>query len=89
MEAQLAKTKWLASAMYTLADAEITPYVERIDRLGLAGMWDNRPRLADWFQRIKARQSFAAIADYPPSDYDDRGRDGAKDWPKIKTMIAA
>ena len=75
--------------MFTLADIEITPYVERIDRLGLSAMWDNRPHLADWLKRIKARPSFKMIADYPPSDYDDRGRDGQKDWPKIKAMIAA
>jgi glutathione S-transferase len=89
MEAQLAKTRWLASDAFTLADIEITPYVERIDRLGLAGMWQDRPRLADWFGRIKARPSFKAIADYPPSDYDDTGRDGLKDWPRIKELIAA
>jgi glutathione S-transferase len=46
MEAQLTKTMWLASDMYTLADAEITPYVERADRLGLAGLWERRPRVA-------------------------------------------
>ena len=64
--------------MYTLADAEITPYVERIDRLGLAGMWDSRPRLADWFRRIKARPSFTAISDYPPADYDDTAAMGSR-----------
>ena len=42
MEAQLGKTKWLASDDYTLADIEITPYVERIDRLGLALMRANQ-----------------------------------------------
>ena len=90
MEAQLGKTKWLASDTYTLADIEITPYVERIARLGLAGMWENRPRLADWFSRIKARPSFKAIADYPPTTgYDDTGRDGLKSWPRIKELIAA
>jgi glutathione S-transferase len=89
MEAQLGKTKWLASDIYTLADAEITPYVERIDRLGLASMWENRPHLTDWFSRIKARPSFKALSDYLPTDYDDRGRDGLKDWPRIKQMIAA
>jgi glutathione S-transferase len=89
METQLGKTQWLASDMYTLADAEITPYVERIDRLGLAAMWDSRPRLADWLRRIKARPSFTAISDYPPADYDDRGRDGLRDWSRIKQMIAA
>jgi glutathione S-transferase len=89
MEAALAQTQWLASDMFTLADIEITPYVERIDRLGLAGMWEHRPRLADWFQRIKARTSFKMIADYPPTDYDDTGRDGLKSWPRVKEMIAA
>jgi glutathione S-transferase len=88
MEAQLGRTRWLACDMYSLADAEITPYVERIDRLGLAAMWDQRPRLAEWFSQIKARPSFAGIADYPPSDYDDRGRDGRMDWPRIREMIA-
>ena len=89
MEAQLGKTKWLASDMFTLADIEITPYVERIDRLGLNGMWESRPRLADWFARIKARPSFKMISDYPPSDYDDTGRDGRKSWPRIKELIGA
>jgi glutathione S-transferase len=89
IETQLGKTKWLASDMFTLADIEITPYVERIDRLGLAGMWQDRPRLADWFKRIKARSSFKAISDFPPSDYDDTGRDGLKSWPRIKELIAA
>lgn len=88
MEAQLGKTKWLASDTYTLADAEITPYIERADRLGLAGLWEERPRVADWFARVKARPSFAGISDYPPTDYDDTGRDGLKDWPRIKELIA-
>jgi len=89
MERQLGKTTWLASDVYTLADAEIAPYIERADRLGLAGLWEHRPRLADWFARVKARPSFKGVADYPPTDYDDTGRDGLKDWPKIKALIAS
>jgi glutathione S-transferase len=68
---------------------EITPYVERIDRLGLAAMWENRPHVADWFSRIKARPSFRAISEYPPTDYDDTGRDGLKHWSRVKELIAA
>ncbi len=90
IEGQLGKTKWLACDMFSLADLEITPYVERIDRLGLAGLWEHRPRLAEWFASIKARPSYKAITDFPPTDYyDDTGRDGLKDWPRIKQMIAA
>jgi len=89
IEAQLSKTKWLSSNMFTLADIEVVPYIERIDRLGLAEMWEDRPQLADWFARIKARSSFKAIANYLPTDFDDTGRDGLKDWPRIKQLIAA
>jgi hypothetical protein len=38
--------------------------------------------------RIKARPSFKGISDYPPTDYDDTGRDGLKSWPRIKRLIA-
>jgi glutathione S-transferase len=89
IEAQLGKTLWLAGDAYTLADAEIAPYIERADRLGLAGLWESRPRLADWFARVKARPSFIGITNYPPTDYDDTGHDGLKDWPRIKALIAA
>jgi glutathione S-transferase len=88
MEGELGKTRWLACETYSLADAEITPYIERMDRLGLAGLWDGRPRVADWFARIKMRPSYQAISDYPPTDYDDTGRDGLKSWPRIKELIA-
>jgi glutathione S-transferase len=77
-----------ARDMFTLADIEITPYVERIDRIGLAGMWEGRPHLAAWFKRVKARPTFKAISDYPPSDYDDTGRDGLQNWPRIKERMA-
>jgi hypothetical protein len=32
---------------------------------------ENRPRVADWFARIKARPRYKGIADYPPTEYDD------------------
>jgi glutathione S-transferase len=89
MEAQLRQTTWLASDAYTLADAEITPYIERCDRLGLAGLWEDRPRVADWYKRIKARPSYTGISNYPPTDYDDTGRDGLGSWPRIRELIAA
>jgi hypothetical protein len=62
--------------------------VERDNRLRLAGLWENRPRVADWYARIEARASYKGIADYPPDDYDDTGRDGLRGWPRIKQFIA-
>jgi len=35
-------------------------------------MWEKRPRLADWFARIKARPSFKGDCRLSADDYDDR-----------------
>ena len=64
-------------------------YEVLFDRLGLAGLWESRPRVAEWFTRIKTRPSFKGISDYPPIDYDDNGRDGLQNWTRIKELIAA
>src|SRR4029078_8840720 len=55
MEVQLGKTPGVACDRDTPADGEITALIERVDRLGLAGLWESRPHVLDWFTRIKAR----------------------------------
>jgi glutathione S-transferase len=91
MEAQLQKTAWLAGERYSLADIALIPYIERADRLGLAGLWvPERPGVTDWLARFKARPTFkTAIADFPPHDFNDLGQRGLKDWPRIKELISA
>lgn len=66
MEAALARSPWLAGDTYTLADAAATPYVARLEMLGLLEIWTgSHPRLDDWYARIRARPSFdAAVTDY-------------------------
>jgi hypothetical protein len=68
--------------------------VLRLDRLGLARMWDQRPRVADWYARLQARPSWAeAITAFPVAgsgDYDDDLKaKGVDVWPKVKTLLAA
>lgn len=59
MENQLAQRPWLAGDDYSLADAALTPYINRFTMLGLSNMWTlTRPNVAAWFERIKARNSF-------------------------------
>ena len=66
MEAALESAPWLAGSSYSLADAAATPYVTRLSNLGLLDVWaDARPRVFDWFARVRERPSFkAAITDY-------------------------
>jgi glutathione S-transferase len=70
MEAQLAETRWLAGADYSLADIALTPYVNRVVMLGFGDDWsETRPNLAAWVERISSRENFqAAVNDWHPED---------------------
>ena len=59
MEETLAGCAYLAGESYTLADAAATPYVNRAGMLGMDGLWERRPRLRGWLERIMARPSFS------------------------------
>lgn len=90
MDARLAASPWLAGGMFSLAEACLLPYVERLDRLGLAPMWDRRPHVAAWFERIRARDSYAReITGRLPEDYDDRlAQRGDAVWDEVRPILA-
>ena len=92
MEAALASAPWIAGPAYSLADAAATPYVNRLDNLGLLGVWAvSHPRVLDWFARVRARPSFRpAIADYF-TDADAAHLAGVpKDAPeRVRALLAA
>ena len=58
MEAALQHGPWLAGADYSLADIDMAPFVHRIAVLGQENLIEMRPRVADWYARIKARPAF-------------------------------
>ncbi|MEE8394760.1 MAG: glutathione S-transferase family protein [bacterium] len=71
MEQTLAGQPWLAGATYSLADAALTPYLNRLEMLGMAGLWQPaRPRVGEWLDRVRARATFApAVTAYvTPAD---------------------
>jgi glutathione S-transferase len=68
MENILAKTGWLAGGAYSLADISYLPYVARMDHLQLKPLFENRPGLVDWFERLNQRDSVkGAIDEYIPA----------------------
>ena len=92
MEEALADGPWLAGADYSLADAAVTPYVLRLDMLGMAGMWEGaRPRVGDWYGRIRARPSAALALDayIKPTDTEMMINSGAEAWPVVQEILAA
>jgi ganglioside-induced differentiation-associated protein 1 len=60
MEAALADAEWLMGERFTLADIAVAPYVLRLSDTGLSGLWSEgrRPRVGDWFERLRQRPSF-------------------------------
>jgi glutathione S-transferase len=63
MQASLEQGQWLAGQDFSLADVAFAPYVTRLDHLQMAWMWDRRPKVADWLDRVRARPSYAHAYD--------------------------
>ena len=58
MEEALSGCAYLAGDSYSLADVAATPYVNRAEMLGMAGLWAKRAHVAGWFERMRQRPSF-------------------------------
>jgi glutathione S-transferase len=74
MEQALAAAPWLGGETFSLADIAATPYINRAAMLGMDRLWvGRRPRVEDWFARVRARPSFATGVTKWLTDA-DRGR---------------
>ena len=69
MDGALASGPWLLGEAFTLADIGFISFFYRMEMMEAAGIWRaHYPRVADWFDRCKARPSFAtAIAEHIPA----------------------
>ena len=91
MDAALSKTPWLAGETYSLADIALAPYVNRLSMLGMDPFWQSYPRVADWFSRLRFRDSFepALLSWVPEPLAESMRRHGKKSWPRVKELLAA
>jgi glutathione S-transferase len=91
IEAQLARTRWLVGDGCTLADLALTPYLVRMDMLGVGRvLWGKRPRFAAWLDAIRARKGYRdGIAKWVN---DERRRQlaegGARDIESVRALLA-
>lgn len=63
LDSALTNSNWLAGESYSLADTDFTPYLNRMRDLGLEWLWQTRPALSDWFDRVQERPSFSSVAE--------------------------
>ena len=60
MEGTLTHSRWLAGDTFSLADIALASFVDRIEHLGLAFLWDAQPGVRRWIAALQARASYAA-----------------------------
>jgi len=70
MEEALVQSAFLAGDNYSLADAAVTPYVNRAAMLKLEGLWSKRPGVAAWLKRVRERTSFERAINQYVTDHE-------------------
>lgn len=86
MESSLASSTWLLSDRYSLADTSLIAYVDRLDRLGLSGMWSEKaPNVMRWLANSRDRESYStAIKNWAGPPEEESASDTAgKNWEQV------
>jgi glutathione S-transferase len=83
---------WLVGQAYSLADVDYAPYVTRLDHLKfLPGMIAKRPRVAAWYDRLRARKPYqdALSKWFNPKYLPLMDEKGSEAWPRVRELLAA
>ena len=82
---------WIVGDVYSLAEAAVSSYVRRLELIGFEGMIAARPRVAEWYERVKARPNFPATVSLqtPDEQIESRRARGQAIWPAVRTVLAA
>ena len=86
-ERRLGTSDWLTGDSHSLSDIAFTPYLARLDLLGFDALFVDRPRLGDWYGRLRSRDSAREVFDWYRPEYrqmlEERGRDAAMHLPGL------
>jgi glutathione S-transferase len=90
LDALLQKSTYLVSTQLSIADIVYSPYVTRLDHLSLSELWQDKPALADWYDRIKKTSGYQkGIAAFFNVEVIERMAAGGKSAsPAIKAILA-
>ena len=85
MNEALAAHPWLVGESLTLADIACSPYVTRLDHLGLRGMWDDKPNFAGWYERLAQTSGYReGVTNWFNQKYLPlMEQAGAQAWPRV------
>ena len=85
----LAGQPWIAGETFSLADAAMAPYFQTPFQFGWRAWYENRPHVADWYARCRARESYqrAVADDFSDDKLADLNTRGEPAWQKIRSII--
>jgi len=91
IEAAMKTAPYIAGDTYSLADAAALPYVWRLDKLRLSRLWDKRPGVAGWYERMRARPSFQSAVEawLTPVEHERYASFQPDPWPKVREIVEA
>lgn len=86
MQGLLDQSAWLSGDDYSIVDTALLSYVDRLDRLGFAGLWEaTTPAVGKWLAASRARPSYSAIADFAGAvEADPLYAKGCEMWPEVR-----
>ncbi|MBN1239489.1 MAG: glutathione S-transferase N-terminal domain-containing protein [Gammaproteobacteria bacterium] len=91
MDRDLAGREWLVGDGFSMADAAMAPYLNRLAALSMEGLWrgGRLPRLERWFERVRERPAFApALIEWVPDDLANEMREnGRRSWPDVAALL--
>ena len=89
MNRTLGDSEWLVGGVYSLADADLTPYLRRLEEIGFWGLVCGEfPHVERWFAAVRARPSYhTAIRHWETAE--DRKREAAERLEARPTLASA
>ncbi|MBY4676677.1 glutathione S-transferase family protein [Marinobacterium arenosum] len=89
MEEALKEHDWIVSDSFSLADVCLAPYFQTVLQFGWTKMFEDCPRVADWFERCRQRDSYrgSVTGDFPPEVQADLLAKGEPAWQTIKAHL--
>jgi glutathione S-transferase len=91
IEAALSENPRLAGKEFSLTDIGYAPYITRLDHLQLQFLWDKRPHIPGWYERLLERRSYKeGLEDWFNAAYLSLMKEkGAEVQSKVKAIVVS